>query len=286
MSLSTDTSGTAIDPCQIAADVDVRLVVSDLDGTLLDARGHIPDRLWPLLAKMKERGVVFAAASGRQYATLARQFAPVKDQMAFIAENGTLVVHAETELSVNPMDPAFVHRLIRHVRELNAQGLALGSILCGREAAYVDVSDPELLAQVSVFYELLEGVDDLLDVEDATLKFAVYDKGDAESGSGPLLRPFCAPNQVVVSTDHWLDIMAPGINKGVAVKTLQEALGVTRAQTVVFGDYLNDLEMMEAGDQSFAMANAHPEIIRRARYLAPSNKDLGVITTLEALLDA
>ena len=57
------------------APVDVRLVVVDMDGTLLDGHGRIPAGLWPLLGVMRERGIVFAPASGRQYATLATMFA-------------------------------------------------------------------------------------------------------------------------------------------------------------------------------------------------------------------
>ena len=50
----------------------IRLVVADMDGTLLDADGVVPDRLWPLLDLMRERGIAFCPASGRQYATLLR----------------------------------------------------------------------------------------------------------------------------------------------------------------------------------------------------------------------
>lgn len=59
---------------------------------------------------------------------------------------------------------------------------------------------------------------------------------------------------------------------------------MTRDQTLLFGDYLNDLEMLEEATYSYAMANAHPRVIERARFVAPSNRDLGVITTLRRLL--
>ena len=51
---------------------DVRLVVSDMDGTLLTSGGVVPDDFWPLLETMRRRGITFVPASGRQYATLAR----------------------------------------------------------------------------------------------------------------------------------------------------------------------------------------------------------------------
>lgn len=62
--------------------------------------------------------------------------------------------------------------------------------------------------------------------------------------------------------------MNPGTDKRQGVVALQRHLGVTPAQTAVFGDYLNDLQMLDAGEWSFAMANAHPDLKRAARYIA------------------
>ena len=94
------------------------------------------------------------------------------------------------------------------------------------------------------------------------------------------LRPF----QVVMSSEHWMDIMDPGVNKGVALQALRLALNATPDQTMVFGDYLNDLEMFTEATHSFAMANAHPRLTSAARYIAPSNTDHGVIRTMAQLL--
>ena len=90
---------------------------------------------------------------------------------------------------------------------------------------------------------------------------------------------------VAVSGRCWVDMMVPGRDKGHAVRELQERLGVTPAQTAVFGDFLNDLQMMSAGEMSFAMANAHEDIKAASNYLAPSNTDSGVVVTLDRLLD-
>ena len=45
---------------------DIKLVISDLDGTLLDGKSQFPPEFWPLLEQMRQRGVLFAPASGRQ----------------------------------------------------------------------------------------------------------------------------------------------------------------------------------------------------------------------------
>jgi hydroxymethylpyrimidine pyrophosphatase-like HAD family hydrolase len=88
----------------------------------------------------------------------------------------------------------------------------------------------------------------------------------------------------VVSGRHWVDVMNLSANKGEGIRHLQQALGITAAQTMVFGDFLNDLEMMDAAEYSFAMENAHPELRARARYLAPSNAENGVVRTISSVL--
>jgi hydroxymethylpyrimidine pyrophosphatase-like HAD family hydrolase len=78
--------------------------------------------------------------------------------------------------------------------------------------------------------------------------------------------------------------MNPATNKGAGIRSIQRALGITPAQTMVFGDFLNDLELMDAADYSFAMYNAHPVLRERARYVAPPNTDNGVVRTISSVL--
>ncbi|UXY18030.1 Cof-type HAD-IIB family hydrolase [Streptomyces cynarae] len=264
--------------------VDIRLVVTDMDGTLLDGSGRIPDGLWPLLAELRRRGVLFSPASGRQYATLARQFADADDGMVFVAENGTYVVRDGVELSSDPLDPAVAARVIGTTRRLAADGVDVGAVLCGKNSAYVERTDDAFMAEASRYYALLKPVDDLTTVEDEFLKVALFDFGPVERTTAPALEPLTATHQVVVSGEHWVDIMNRTANKGAALRRLQRDLGITPAQTLAFGDYLNDLEMLDAAEWSFAMTNAHPDVVRRARYLAPPNTENGVLRTITRLM--
>ncbi|MER5429911.1 Cof-type HAD-IIB family hydrolase [Streptomyces sp. NPDC002588] len=267
-----------------AGPVDIRLVVTDMDGTLLDDDKKVPVGLWDTLARLRERGVLFSPASGRQYATLAAEFAEVADGMVFIAENGTLVVRDGRELSSDPLEPGVAARVVAAVRRLAAGGVDVGAVVCGKRSAYVERADDAFLAEVRRYYLRCETVDDLTAVDDEFIKVALFDFGSAAETTAPALAPFAGTHQVVVSGEHWVDVMNRTANKGAALRRLQAELGITPAQTMVFGDYLNDLEMLDAADWSFAMANAHPEVVRRARHLAPSNNDDGVLRTIARVL--
>ena len=104
----------------------------------------------------------------------------------------------------------------------------------------------------------LEIVDDPLAVEDDFIKFAVFDFESAERVSVQAFEPFRKTYPLVVSGANWLRVMATQANNGKALRLVQQVLGVSREQTMVFGDYLNDLEMMDAAAYSFAMGNACP----------------------------
>lgn len=264
---------------------DVRLIVTDMDGTLLDADGRIPDGLWQRLEALRERGIVFAPASGRQYGMIAQLFEPVLAGMVVIAENGSFVVRDGAEVSSTTIDAAGAAQIVGTLRARIASGRDLGVVMCGKRGAYVERTDAMFADASGQYYAFLTAIDDILEHGDDVLKVAVADFEDAP-GLARALEPFAHTHQIVVSGQHWVDIMSHDADKGVAVRALQRELGVTPAQTVAFGDYLNDLQMLDAAEHSFAMANAHPDVRARARHLAASNTEYGVLQVLDRILAA
>ncbi|KAB1659402.1 HAD family hydrolase [Pseudoclavibacter chungangensis] len=265
--------------------VDLRLVAVDMDGTLLDPNGAPPPGLPALLAELTERGIVFAPASGRQYATLAELFGPLGAGLTFIAENGSYVVRDGLEVSCLTLPPELVARVVARIRELARAGGDLGLVVCGKRSAWIERGDAPFLEQVRTYYEALAIVDDLDEVDDDVLKLAVFDFAGAERGAYPALAELPGTHRTIVSSHNWIDVMHPDADKGAALAALRGQLGVTVEQTAVFGDYLNDLGMLDEAGLSFAMANAHPAVIERARYVAPSNAEDGVVRTVRRLLD-
>lgn len=265
---------------------DIRLIVTDMDGTLLNDDKKLHEDFWPLVEQLRRRGILFSPASGRQYYTLEREFADLAADMVFIAENGSIVMRGGHEVSSDCLLREDALRIVRTLRAAADGGIDGGVIVCGKQSAYIERSDPAFFDQVDRYYARLQVVDDLTKViDDDVLKIAVYDFGSAEHGTLPHLTDFIGSHKVVVSSEHWLDVNTRTSNKGRAVTALQHALGITPAQTMVFGDFLNDLEMMDTADYAFAMHNAHPQLHERARFVAPSNNDNGVVRTIASVLD-
>lgn len=265
---------------------DIKLVVSDMDGTLLNERSQVPERFWGLLRELLDRGIHFAPASGRQYASVAHLFPGFADRMYIIADNGNMVVHRGETISLTSIPKDQVMRAITTVRQRIADGADLGVVVCGVRSAYIERVDPDFLEHVKTYHMLLQEVENLDDAvaADDVIKLAIYDFANPEDGLADALRAAVPDLQTAVSGAHWVDVMDPVTTKGVAIRRLQEHFHITPDQTVVFADYLNDAAMIPEAKYSFAMANAHPEIASAARYSAPSNADKGVLTVLEHLL--
>lgn len=262
---------------------DIRLIVSDMDGTLLDDSGRVPEQFWPVLEALLRAGVLFSPASGRQYQTLRATFGE-REGLVFIAENGTNVVRDGMSIALEPVVSSIIPRIVDWVRSTAATDSDVGIVVCGARSAYIERSDEEFVTQVRPYYAALEIVDDVLaaSLDDDVVKLAIYDFASAEQRTGPALRALDLEADIVVSGEHWVDVMRPGVNKGRALIRLQHELQITREQTMAFGDYLNDAEMLDAAGHSYAMANAHPSIRARARHIAPSNDEAGVISSILA----
>ncbi len=260
----------------------IRLVAADMDGTLLNDHNELSPDFYDVFEAMKANNILFAAASGRQFYNLQNRFLPIKDDMIFIAENGSYVFYKDEELLVQALDRDIARAQLEEAR--NIEGTF--SILCGKKQAYIENQSPEFLANVNLYYDRVKVVEDLLLVEDDEfLKIAICDLAGSEANSYQYFQHKQAELQVKISGSIWLDISHKLANKGKAMEALQQRFHISPDETLVFGDYLNDLEMMQSATYSFAMENAHPEIKKHSRFEAKSNNENGVTEVLRHMLN-
>ncbi|MGS2740136.1 HAD family hydrolase [Sinomicrobium sp. M5D2P17] len=262
---------------------EVKLIATDMDGTLLNSESRVSDRFFELFEELKQHHIHFVAASGRQYHSIADKLLPIKDDITIIAENGAIAKQRDEELLVTPLPVSVVKNTVSLVRPLEDAYI----VICGRDQAYIETNNIAFHDMFREYYHEYTKVPDLNDIKgDEFLKIAIYSFGGSEKNIYPHVRHLEETLQVKVSGEYWLDISSPDANKGHALKLLQEKLNVTKEETLVFGDYNNDLEMMEQAYFSYAMENAHPNVLNAARYKTLSNDNNGVEHILEKLLEA
>ena len=257
----------------------IKFIATDMDGTLLNSNNEIHADFYPMFQSLKEKDIIFAAASGRQYYNLLERFKDLKDDMMFIAENGTFVVYKGKELIVNSLEKNIAKELIEIGRTIPNSYV----IWCGKNSAYIESHDERLIKQTAKYYERYKIVEDLTSIDDDILKVTICDFNGSENNSNNYFDEYRDKVQITVSGEIWLDIVAKGINKGVAINEIQNLLNIDYKETMVFGDYLNDLEMMSSAYHSYAMANAHDTLKKAARFIAKSNDENGVIQAIKSV---
>ena len=260
----------------------IKLIAADMDGTLLDSQKRLPQELTAVVRALKERGVRFIIASGRQAATLRRDLGELAEEMILFAENGTVVMEGDERLFVFPMEKADVRRVLEKTRGMEG----VHAVLCRPDVAMIEESAPEEFRRnVKMYYESTQIVPDLLAVCDGfddVCKIAFYDEGDAEHHEYPVLQEHFADTlSVILSGYSWVDLMRPGVHKGSAMRKLQALKDILPEECMAFGDYLNDKEMLEAVGESYAMENGLAEVKAVCKYIAPSNDDNGVMRVIK-----
>ncbi|NAY93363.1 Cof-type HAD-IIB family hydrolase [Muricauda sp. JGD-17] len=258
----------------------IKMVVTDMDGTLLNSKHEVSDQFFELFYKLNQRGIRFVAASGRQYHSMADKLEVIKDDVIFIAENGALVKRKDEELSSTPLNQEVKSELLAVVDQIDNAHV----MLCGKYTSYFDGNSKQFLNQLKEYYSAYQIVEDYQKVTDEIVKIAVYHATSAEDYIYPKVSYLEDKLKVKVSGRNWVDFNHVNAHKGNALQKVMDQYNIKPDQLLVFGDYYNDLEMLQLSDYSFAMANAHPNIKRVANFETTSNDDFGVERVLEKLL--
>ncbi|MGN0400361.1 MAG: HAD family hydrolase [Blautia sp.] len=231
----------------------IKLIASDLDGTLLQGTGEISEKAVNQIKKLSQMGILFVAASGRQYPNLRRLFAPVQDEIAYICENGALVVYKDEILHKDVFDRGLEEEILNSI--LETEGAE--ALVSGERTSYIKPKDPGFYDYMVHFVKNDTTVfEEKEEIKEPFLKVSVYDKAGVEAVYPFWNARFGDRATVVTSGFEWLDMMPKGADKGNAIKVLQERLGIYRDESVAFGDNYNDLEMLAQVKYSFATGDA------------------------------
>lgn len=259
----------------------IKLVVSDIDGTLLEDGGHqIKQELFDTILRLRKQGIQFAAASGRQWASIEAVFEPIKEKIFYLSDNGAYIGCHGRNLFLNTIDRRIVMDIVDMVRTQKDLDVMLG----GADYVYLETRNREFINWMVHGYRFqVKEVEDLKQVKDNFIKVSVYKKDSIEAATVKIREAFEDRLKITISGDMWMDCMASGVNKGEAVKVLQESLGITVQETMAFGDQLNDMEMLKQAYYSFAIGNARQEVKEAARFQTDTNKRDGVLKILNLL---
>ncbi|MFL6160026.1 MAG: HAD family hydrolase [Marmoricola sp.] len=263
-------------------DLPVRLVATDLDGTLVHSDGSITPRTAAALVAAEEAGVDVVFVTGRPLRWAADVFAHVGRHGFAIVSNGALVwdVAGDQVHLTRAIEPGVALEITERLRAAvpdshfafeTLAGIALETGFMERypvPAGAVRGSTAEIITgpalKVLARHEGLEPQEFWDRARDA-----VGDLAEVTWSSATTL----------------LEISAYGVTKASTLELFCAERGIVPAEVVAFGDMPNDLPMLAWAGTSYAMANAHPSVREVATHVAGTNDDDGVADVIEQLLD-
>ncbi|WP_299891821.1 HAD family hydrolase [uncultured Lacinutrix sp.] len=260
----------------------VKLVVSDLDGTLLNSNHEVSPLFFELFKKMKLQNILFVAASGRPYYSMIDKLDSIKDDIIIVSENGALAIKNNTVLLSNAFDSKNISEITNIVTNLKETH----PVFCTRNKAYLRNTSKTLITFLNEYYSNYIIIDDFSKIKEDIYKIALYNEDSSERHIYPFVKHLEDRYKVKVSANHWVDISENIANKGYAIKLIQEKYNISPEETMVFGDYNNDLEMLKLAKYSYAMENAHPLVKDTANFSTKSNDENGVEFILEKLVNS
>ena len=246
----------------------IKLIASDLDGTiLLQNAQSVDDSLFETIHKISEKGIIFAPASGRQYNSLKMLFEPVEKDLMYIAENGALVMYKGEVLFKSPMNRKIAMEIVEDIYEhCNCEVL-----ISGLNTAYIKPKAKEYLHRMtSVVKYTTSVIESFDDIQEDILKVSVCDISGIKNSEEYFTKKWSDKVLTAVSGELFLDFTANGVNKGTAIKNVQEKLGISPVECMAFGDNYNDIEMLDNVGHSYAMERAVEDIKKHAKYITKS----------------
>lgn len=258
----------------------IKLIVTDLDGTLFTTEKHLPPDFDTIVHQLKQKGIAFAVATGRNFEGIKSYFADKINDMYFICDNGAFIMEHDKLIRCVTIDKNLCHRVFEAVKEYGA----IDVLACGLKGTYYTHCCDEMQYRMNNYYTPVTFVEDMCEIEDQLFKisYSDFNGGPIVSGSFEYLQnEFGEELSIQPSGGVWLDSMHKSVNKGEGVKALQESLGITAEETLVFGDYYNDIPMMEKAEKVYVMANAPDDVKAYATKIVRSNDEYGVTEAIK-----
>ncbi len=261
----------------------VKLIASDMDGTLLDENGQVPPETFDLILALREHGVRFVASSGRRYDRLCDFFSPVKDRMDFVASNGAQVFADGVQIDREVYSHLAIRRLTKTVAMFPNMHLALFD----RTKSYLLDDEDKFVREVDKDLPNVERIYELPSPQVSIIKASIFcDDGNVMDNAYVLQRELGGLFTFAPSGSSYIDAMQPGISKASGIAQVMEYHGIDASEVMAFGDAMNDYEIIRFVGTGCAMANGRPALRAVADRVIGSNVEHAVQSEMRRVLES
>ena len=255
----------------------IRLVVSDVDGTMLDETEQIPEKINDLRQLIGEKKVLFTIASGREYSQVKRLQELLDIRIPVILCNGT-AARDERQFYWCESIPADILEDV--ISQADEAGMSVIVSLPDKEYAVRKTAFVEqVVKQYGRFGDILDlsrrGWDSV-----SVQKILIIDKGNPQAYRQMLEMLEGYRSRITFDFGGSVDIVPEGCTKASGIRKLSKHLGIELNQVMALGDSFNDLEMLKTAGIGVAVNNAVEELKEQAGYVCQGRYIDGVIEAI------
>ncbi len=267
-----------------------KLVVTDMDGTLLNSNNEVSEENKKALEKLRSMGVHVAIATGRMYTTAKIYAKHLGIVTPIICSNGAVVKNLGNDERIHgsPITKENCIKLIDMFKEHNtyfhfySEDTIFGEKLEGK-MLYFSEWGKTLKEEDRIKVKIVKDSREIIDSNEIIYKFGF--QIDDPIKLKDISKHISARADVEIHKSFWnmVDIMTKGVNKGKAVERLGKSLGVKQEEIIAIGDNQNDMSMLEYAGLGVAMGNAEEDVKAIADYITDTNDNNGVAKVIEAM---
>ena len=248
----------------------IKMIATDMDGTLLDPRGELDlPRLTAVLDQLEERNIKFVIATGNEIQRMRLLLGDLTERMTLIVANGARIFEKNEMLLGTFWQPDLIVDTLAYFQ---GQEREVHLVVTSTKGGFVqDGTAFPMISKIMTeemavhFYKRMNFVPNLQD--------------------HPFEEAFAGRLSAVTSGYGAIDIIQEGLHKAWGLRQLMDRWQIKSKEIMAFGDSENDLEMLELADFSYAMENGDEKIKRIASRLAPANSEAGVLQVIEQYLE-
>ena len=254
----------------------IKLIATDMDGTLLDERGEVDlPRLERLLDHLDQKGIRFVIATGNEIHRMRQLLGPLVKRVTLVVANGARIFEDDEMILGKFWDRELVEAVLAYFkgREISDQ-LVVSAVNGGFVKEGTVFTEVEKFMQPEVIEALYKR---MKFVPELTADLFDQVRREVQQAFGDQL-------MAVSSGFGSMDLLQAGIHKAWGLAQLMEMWQLNASQVMAFGDSGNDIEMLEMAAHSYAVANAEEAVKAVAKHLAPSHQEGGVYQVIEEYL--
>ena len=254
----------------------VRLIALDLDGTLLDSSGRIPERNREALREAASRGIAIALASGRMTDCITPTADALGVDCSIIAYNGGMARRSEADgravVFHRPLQARYGRALIDYCRGRHLLNFYHDDKLYAQSTPELRRFAEFYTSQTGAVYSFVDDLARFTDLEPTKL-ILVTDPPRRDELYEELVVKWGDEMTAVKTNPEYLEFLNRETDKGVALRALGDALGLSMSEIMALGDGDNDAQMLGVAGLGIAMANASELSKRSARLVSDLTND-------------